>query len=206
MAASLMRTPWWISNFSFSPRRMAMVSSTVGSPTNTDRKRRARAASFSMCFLYSWSVVAPMQRSSPRASAGLSRLAASIAPSAEPAPTRVCSSSMKQMISPLESMISLTTALSRSSNSPRNLVPAIMLPRSMATSFLFRSQFVDEADDFAVGIDDFLDHRLEPVFKLAAELGAGDHAAQVDGHQLLVLELIGHVAAVDALRQALDRK
>src|ERR1019366_5660952 len=63
-------------------------------------------------------------------------------------------------------------------------------------------QFVDKADDFAVGIDDFLDHRLETVFELAAELGAGDHAAQVDGHQLLVLKLIRYVAADDALGQA----
>src|SRR2546430_349998 len=31
-----MRTPWWISNFSFSPRRIAMVSSTVGEPTVDD--------------------------------------------------------------------------------------------------------------------------------------------------------------------------
>jgi len=46
---------------------MATVSSTVGSPTMTVRKRRARAASFSTCFLYSMMVVAPMQRSSPRA-------------------------------------------------------------------------------------------------------------------------------------------
>ena len=55
--------------------------------TITGWKRRSRAASFSMCLRYSSSVVAPMQRSSPRASAGLSRLPASIAPSAAPAPT-----------------------------------------------------------------------------------------------------------------------
>ena len=107
-----------------------MVSSTVGSPTSTVWKRRASAASFSMYFLYSFSVVAPMQCSSPRASAGFSMLAASIAPSAEPAPTSVCSSSMKQMISPVDSR-------------------------------------------------DLFQHRLEPVFELAAELGAGDHRAQV---------------------------
>src|ERR1039458_9389233 len=95
----------------------------------------ARAASFSTR-LYSVSVVAPMQRRSPRARAGFNMLAASIAPSAEPAPTSVCSSSMKQMISPLDSVISLRTAFRRSSNSPRNLVPATMEPRSSATSFL----------------------------------------------------------------------
>src|SRR3982750_3709357 len=59
-------------------------------------KRRSSAASFSTCFLYSSSVVAPTARSSPRASIGLSRLAASIAPSAAPAPTIVCSSAMNR--------------------------------------------------------------------------------------------------------------
>ena len=53
-----------------------------------------------MCFWYSLSVVAPTQRSSPRASAGLSMLEASIAPSAAPAPTTVCSSSMNSTTSP----------------------------------------------------------------------------------------------------------
>ena len=36
-----------------------MVSSTEGSPTKTGWKRRSSAASFSMCFLYSFKVVAP---------------------------------------------------------------------------------------------------------------------------------------------------
>ena len=74
------------------------MSSTLGSLTNTGWKRRASAASFSTCLRYSSSVVAPMQCSSPRASAGLSRLEASIAPSALPAPTRVCISSMNRMM------------------------------------------------------------------------------------------------------------
>ncbi len=78
------------------------MSSTVGSATKTGWKRRASAASFSTCFLYSSSVVAPMQCSSPRASAGLSRLEASIAPSALPAPTSVCISSMNRMMPPAE--------------------------------------------------------------------------------------------------------
>jgi hypothetical protein len=42
-------------------------------------------ASFSMYFLYSFSVVAPTQRSSPRASAGFNMFDASMAPSAAPA-------------------------------------------------------------------------------------------------------------------------
>ena len=85
-----------------------------------------------MYFRYSSSVVAPMQRRSPRASAGLSMLAASTAPSAPPAPTRVCSSSMKRMTLPAAASISLRTVLSRSSNSPRNFVPAMRAPRSSA--------------------------------------------------------------------------
>ncbi len=69
-------------------------------------------------------------RSSPRASIGLSMLPASIAPSAPPAPTTVCSSSMNVITSPPASAISFRTAFSRSSNSPRYLEPAIIDPRS----------------------------------------------------------------------------
>ena len=78
-----------------------MVSSTLGSGTSTGWKRRASAASFSMLLRYSSSVVAPITRSSPRASAGLSMLRASIPPSlpAPPAPTRVWISSRKMISS-----------------------------------------------------------------------------------------------------------
>ena len=115
---------------------METVSSTVGSETNTGWKRRASAASFSTCFLYSSSVVAPTQCSSPRASAGLSRLEASIAPSALPAPTRVCISSMKITIPPSAAVTSASTALSRSSNSPRYFAPAMSEPMSSASNVL----------------------------------------------------------------------
>ncbi len=100
---------------------MAIVSSTDGSPTKTGWNRRSRAASFSMYLRYSSSVVAPMQRSSPRARAGLSRLAASLPPSAAPAPTTVCSSSMNRITCPpasstsrehrLESLLELAAEL-----------------------------------------------------------------------------------------------
>ena len=115
------------------------MSSTVGSSTSTFWKRRSSAASFSMYLRYSSSVVAPTQCSSPRASAGLSMLPASIAPSALPAPTMVCSSSMNRMTWPSCLERSLSTALSRSSNSPRNLAPAISAPMSSARIFLFLS-------------------------------------------------------------------
>ena len=89
-----------------------------------------------MYLRYSSSVVAPIARSSPRASAGFSRLAASTAPSAAPAPTIVCSSSMKRMTCPSAAAISASTAFSRSSNSPRYLVPATSAPRSSASTRL----------------------------------------------------------------------
>ncbi|MNF33830.1 hypothetical protein D3C84_146550 [compost metagenome] len=109
---------------------MAMVSSSLGSSTSTFWKRRSSAASFSTYWRYSSRVVAPTQCSSPRASAGLSMLPASIEPSALPAPTMVCSSSMNRMTRPSCLPSSLSTALRRSSNSPRNLAPAISAPMS----------------------------------------------------------------------------
>ena len=66
-----------------------------------------------------------MQCSSPRASAGFSRLEASIAPSLLPAPISVCISSMNRMMSPSACLTSSSTPFSRSSNSPRYLAPAI---------------------------------------------------------------------------------
>src|SRR5207248_432107 len=65
-------------------------------------------------------------------------------------------------------------------------------------------ELIDEADDLALRVDDFLDHGLEAVFKFAAELGAGDHGAEVEADQFLILELIGHVAAHDALGEPFD--
>ena len=112
------------------------MSATDGSPTKTGWKRRSSAASFSMCLRYSSSVVAPTQRSSPRASIGLSMFAASTAPSAAPAPTIVCSSSMKRMSSPSAALISSSTAFSRSSNSPRYFEPASSAPMSSAQTRL----------------------------------------------------------------------
>src|SRR5258708_34577420 len=115
---------------------MAIVSSTDGSATITGWKRRSRAGSFSMCLRYSSSVVAPTARSSPRASIGFSMLPASIAPSAAPAPTIVCSSSMKTMTWPAACLISSRTAFKRSSNSPRYLEPATIPLRSSAMTRL----------------------------------------------------------------------
>mmetsp|Transcript_18384 Transcript_18384/g.62558 ORF Transcript_18384/g.62558 Transcript_18384/m.62558 type:complete len:228 (+) Transcript_18384:1627-2310(+) len=85
-----------------------------------------------MCLRYSSSVVAPMHCSSPRASAGLRMLAASMAPSAAPAPMSVCTSSMKRMMFS-SCFTSSMSFLRRSSNSPRYLVPATSRPMSSVT-------------------------------------------------------------------------
>ena len=107
-----------------------MASSWEGSSTMTVWNRRSRAASFSIYLRYSSSVVAPMQWSSPLASIGFKRLPASIEPSVLPAPTMVCSSSIKRMIRPSLFLTSFKTAFSRSSNSPRYFAPAIKAPMS----------------------------------------------------------------------------
>ncbi len=97
-----------------------------------------------------------MQRSSPRARAGLSMFEASMAPSAAPAPMMVWSSSMKRTTSPPDSPISLSTALSRSSNSPRNLVPATSEPMSRASEplVLERLGHVAVGDALGQALDD----------------------------------------------------
>src|SRR6266545_3490828 len=77
-----------------------MVCEMVGSATWIGWNLRSSAASFSRCLRYSSSVVAPIVCSSPLASIGFRIEAASIAPSAAPAPTSVCSSSMNKMMSP----------------------------------------------------------------------------------------------------------
>ena len=66
-----------------------------------------------------------------------------------------------------------------------------------------RVQLVDEQDDLALGVLDLLEHRLEALLELAAVLGAGDQRAQVERHDALLLEALGHVAAHDALGEAL---
>jgi hypothetical protein len=66
-----------------------------------------------------------------------------------------------------------------------------------------RMKFVDEEDDLALGIGDLLQHRLEALLELTAIFRARDQRAHVEPDDRLVLEPLGHVAAHDALRQAL---
>ncbi len=86
-------------------------------------KRRSSAASASNEVRYSSSVVAPMACTSPRARAGLRMLAVSRPPWVDPAPTMVCISSMKMIVSLALRSASMSRCM-RSSNSPRNFVPA----------------------------------------------------------------------------------
>mmetsp|Transcript_19692 Transcript_19692/g.62548 ORF Transcript_19692/g.62548 Transcript_19692/m.62548 type:complete len:217 (+) Transcript_19692:98-748(+) len=116
---------------------MVTVVGTSGSSTITGWNLLVSAASFSMYLRYSVSVVAPTHRSSPRASIGFNRFDASMEPSAAPAPTSMCISSMNKMMPPLLALTSASTSFRRSSNSPRNLAPATSAPRSNATTRLF---------------------------------------------------------------------
>ena len=63
---------------------------------------------------------------------------------------------------------------------------------------------IDERDDFAVGVFDLLQHRLESFFELAPVLGAGDHRGQIEADQPLVLETAGNIALHDPLGETLD--
>jgi hypothetical protein len=65
-------------------------------------------------------------------------------------------------------------------------------------------ELVDEEDDPARRIGHFLEHRLEPLFELAAVLGAGHQRPHIERDDGLVLESFGHVLADDPLRQPLD--
>ena len=62
---------------------------------------------------------------------------------------------------------------------------------------------VDEEDDVAVGIGHFLDDALQTLLELALVLGTCHQCAHVERVELLVLQVLGHVATHDALRKSL---
>ena len=66
-------------------------------------------------------------------------------------------------------------------------------------------QLVDEEDAVAGG-PDLLDDLLEPLFELAAIFRAGDQRADIEREQSLAQQILGHLAADDPLRQALDNR
>src|SRR5450759_4407 len=67
-----------------------------------------------------------------------------------------------------------------------------------------RVQLVDEEDDLALRVFDFLEDGLQAVFEFAAIFRAREHGAQIERHDALVLQGFGHVAGDDALREAFD--
>src|SRR5580658_6295959 len=92
-----------------------------------------------MYLRYSSKVVAPMHCRSPRASSGLIIEERSRAPSAAPAPTSVCNSSMKSTTSRALRLTSSRIRFTRPSNSPRYFVPATNGPRESASTRLLRN-------------------------------------------------------------------
>src|SRR3546814_455429 len=67
-----------------------------------------------------------------------------------------------------------------------------------------RVQLVDEQDDLALVLGQVVEHRLEPLLELAAELGAGDQRAHVQRQHALAAQALRHLVVDDALRQAFD--
>ena len=66
-----------------------------------------------------------------------------------------------------------------------------------------RVQFVDEEDD-VLGAANFVHHRLDALFKLAAVFRAGDHHGEVEHDDAAVVQQIGHGFVDDALRESFD--
>src|SRR5438552_7867353 len=60
---------------------------------------------------------------------------------------------------------------------------------------------VDEQDDVAAGAD-LLENLLQPLLEVAAVAAAGDERAEVEGVELLVLEVLRDLALDDRLGQA----
>ena len=66
-----------------------------------------------------------------------------------------------------------------------------------------RVELVDEQDR-VLRPADFVHHRLDALFELAAVLRAGDHHRQVEHHDAAIEQQLGHVAFDDALGEAFD--
>ena len=65
-------------------------------------------------------------------------------------------------------------------------------------------QFVDEENDLALLLGQFVEYRLEAFLELAAKLRAGYQGPEVQGEDPLGLDALGHLAVGDALCQPLD--
>ena len=65
-------------------------------------------------------------------------------------------------------------------------------------------QLVDEQDDPALGLLHLAQHRLQAVLELAAVLRTRHHRAQIERHDVAVLQTGRHITCDDALRESLD--
>jgi hypothetical protein len=65
-------------------------------------------------------------------------------------------------------------------------------------------QLVDEDDGLAFVFGQLVEHGFQALFKLAAELGAGQQRSHVERQHALALERIRHLAGHDALGQAFN--
>ena len=138
-ASSVIFTLWCASYLSLIPFKISIVSASVGSSTWIGLNLLSNAESFSIYFLYSSTVVAPINWISPLASNGFKIFAASIAPSAAPAPTIVCISSINNIISPAF-LTSPNAFFILSSKSPLYFVPAT-IPEISILIILFSFKF-----------------------------------------------------------------
>ena len=64
-------------------------------------------------------------------------------------------------------------------------------------------ELIDEKDDLAFGRRDLLQHRLEPVLELTAELGACHQRAEIERQNAFALERFRYIAGGDPLGNAL---
>ena len=65
-------------------------------------------------------------------------------------------------------------------------------------------QLVDEQDDLALGLLHLAQHRLQAVLELAAVLRTRHHRAQIERHDVAILQAGRHVACDNALSEPLD--
>ena len=64
-------------------------------------------------------------------------------------------------------------------------------------------QFINKEDDSPSGVLNFAEHCLQTLFKLAAELGAGNQGPHIKRHHPLVFQALWHISLNDTHRQAL---
>ena len=139
IASSVIFTSWCASYLSLKPFKILIVSFSFGSSTVIGWNLLSSALSFSIYFLYSFRVVAPITWISPLARSGFKIFAASIAPSAAPAPTIVWISSIKIITSPAF-FTSFKAFFILSSKSPLYFAPAT-IPEISNDTTLFSFKF-----------------------------------------------------------------